>query len=283
MGSSNTITIDTDYISIELATEFGPRVVGLRPGDGPNLFVDLGDFSTNLPDGRRFFFRGGHRLWLAPEIIEVTYEPDNDPVELTQDGLSASLSGRGGGIEKSIRVVVDGTSPMVTVDHSVTNLGNDPLECAPWAITQLRPGGMAMLPLGVDQSDPAGLQASTRVVGWPYTDWTALASSPDHTILYIDGKRETPTKVGTSLTRGWLAYEIDGWLFAKYADTVPSGVDLGAPGQLYACPDFVELESLGLLTTLAPGETADHREVWRVWPAPASREEAVDLIEASRP
>jgi hypothetical protein len=283
MTSSGTITIDTDYISVELATAFGPRIVGLRPGDGPNLFVDLGDFSADLPDGRRYFFRGGHRLWLAPEVIEITYEPDNDPVATTMEGLSASVSASSGGIEKTIRIAVDSTTAMVTVDHSITNEGDEPRECVPWAITQLRPGGMGLLPLGIDHSDPHGLQAYTRVIGWPYTDWTALASSPDHDVLYVNGTRETPTKVGTSLTRGWLAYEIDGWLFAKYAATARPGVDLGAAGQLYACKDFVELESLGQLATLAPGETTEHREIWKIWPTPVSLEAAATLIETSRP
>ena len=40
--------------------------------------------------------------------------------------------------------------------------------------------------------------------------------------------------------------------------------DMGASGQVYSHPDFTELETLGPLTDLAPGEAAVHHEDWEV-------------------
>jgi hypothetical protein len=279
--NTETIITGNDDISIDLATEFGPRVVGLTPTGATNLFADLGDLAIDLPDHRRFTFRGGHRLWLAPEVPEITYEPDDAPVDAGADDNSASATAVVGRVEKTIRVGVTPGEAAVTVDHVVVNRSEQPLEAALWAITQLRPGGTALLPIAADPSDPYGLQASTRVVGWPYTDWGALEVDTDRNVLHIGGTRDTPTKIGTALTRGWLGYMIDGWLFAKYARYAASPIDLGATGQIYACAEFVELETLGPLVTVPPGDTARHRETWRVWPAPGSLRAAAALVEAS--
>lgn len=273
------ISIDTAHVGIDLATGFGPRVIGMRPAGHSNLFAELGDLAIDLPDGRHYCFHGGHRLWLAPEVPEITYAPDDDPVDAGGDNLTVWATGRSGDVEKTIRIEVAGEEAMATVDHAVTNGGDRPIRPALWAITQLRPGGTALLPFTTNPSDPHGLQASTGLVGWPYTDWAALEF--DDGVIYIDGTRETPTKVGTALSRGWLAYVIDGWLFAKYATVGESSLDLGATGQIYACADFVELETIGVPLTLEPGETAQHREMWRVWPAPDSLHDAVALAESA--
>jgi len=39
---------------------------------------------------------------------------------------------------------------------------------------------------------------------------------------------------------------------------------MGASGQLYSQADFTELETLGPLTELAPGDSAEHHEDWEV-------------------
>lgn len=281
MRESTSIRIETERMALEIATGFGPRIIGLLPGGGDNLLAELGDLGIEVPDGRRFVFHGGHRLWLAPEVPELTYTPDDEPVDSGADDRSAYATGRIGPVEKTIHLEVDEDPAKVTVDHVVTNRGDQALEASLWAITQLRPGGVALLPINNRPSDAHGLQASNRVVGWPYTDWAALGWDRAHGIIHVDGDRDTPTKVGTELGRGWLAYLTGGWLFAKYTTAYTSPVDLGATGQIYACPDFVELETLGPLVTLEPGAKAAHRETWRVWPAPTTISEAAALVESA--
>jgi hypothetical protein len=55
-------------------------------------------------------------------------------------------------------------------DHSLTNQGLWPIETAPWAITQLKPGGVAILPQQVGPADPDGVQPNRTLALWPYTD-----------------------------------------------------------------------------------------------------------------
>lgn len=282
-SAAGIIEVANPDVTVAVATGFGPRIVGLTPTGGPNLLAELGDLGIDLDDGRRFVFRGGHRLWVAPEVPAITYQPDDMPVAASQDHAATMVQGTIGAIEKSIAVEPAVSGALVTVDHSVTNAGDVAIAVAPWAITQLRPGGVALLPLDVDAGDDRGLQASHAVVGWRYTDWTVLGSVAG-SVLSMDGRRSTPTKVGTSLGRGWLAYTWDGWLFAKYArPSFPAGVDHGAQAQIYANSDFVELETLGALVTLEPGATTAHREVWRIWQAPESLDDIPATVEAGNP
>ncbi len=63
-----------------------------------------------------------------------------------------------------------------------------------------------------------------------------------------------------------MAHWRDGLLFVKRAahDETRQYVDMDASGQVYSHPDFTELETLGPLTDLAPGEAAVHHEDWEV-------------------
>jgi hypothetical protein len=104
------------------------------------------------------------------------------------------------------------------------------------------------------------------IVLWPYTGETDTPFQlRDRTIL-LDSNRTSPTKVGISLDRGWLAYVREGLVFVKRAAHVTGSdyPDLGASGQCYAGADFLELETLGALLTLAPGERATHTETWEL-------------------
>ena len=65
-------------VTVMVTTSVGPRVLGLTGGEG-NVMAVLPGAGLERPDGGRFSFIGGHRLWAAPEIPEVTYQPDDRP------------------------------------------------------------------------------------------------------------------------------------------------------------------------------------------------------------
>ncbi len=219
----------------------------------------------DLPDGRRYTLRGGHRLWAAPEIPEITYEPDDEPVGIAVTSNQIVASGPStASIGKSITANLK--NDRVEVVHTLTNQGGEQIDVAPWAITQLVPGGTAVVPLPEPLADPHGLQPNASVVLWPYT---GVGDSPfvlRDRLLLLDGDRDTATKVGVALTRGWLAYVRNGIVFVKRAEHRSGGnyLDLGASGQCYSSPDFLELETLGELATLDPGESVTHVETWEL-------------------
>jgi hypothetical protein len=243
---------------------FGPRLLGLRRDGRPELFARLDDEVIEHPDTGVYRFRGGHRLWAAPEVPAVTYVPDDDPcgVEWGEGRVVVTGVVDGAGLQKRIEVAGDGDR--LFVDHTITNRGLGAIDVAAWGITQMRPGGVAILPFGA--GDPEGHQADRSVSIWPYTDpgdpkltWTDRA-------LLITARPGPKLKVGTGPDPGRLGYLIDGMLFTK--DIAPAKEapypDLGAVGQVYVEDAFCELESVGPIVTLDPGLSLSHREVWAV-------------------
>lgn len=253
-------------IELLVATNVGPRIVGLRYEDGPQLFASLPGLTIPRTEGRPFTFYGGHRLWAAPEEPALTYLPDDGPVDIdTTDGtMTIRGPADGGGLQKALTVRIH--EGAVIVDHTLTNTGPRPRTLAPWAITQLAVGGTAIVPLG--SASPDEFQADRSLVLWPYTRWDDPLLHVAERSVEITADRTDPLKVGTALRRGWLAYRLHNQLFVKRA-VYPAGValsDLGATGQCYCNDAFIELETLGALVDLAPGSTAAHREVWEVHP-----------------
>ncbi len=256
-------------IEILVAESAGPRILGFRLLHGPQLFASLPGLQLDVPGHEPFSLHGGHRLWVAPETPAVSYAPDDHPVAIASDarGVSVLAPIDAAGVEKSISLVVRGTA--VVVDHTIVNAGNAPMTIAPWAITQLAPGGTGLIPLGGRLDDE--YRADRSIVTWPYTRWDdPLMTIADHHIV-VEAARTDPLKIGTALRREWLGYRLDGHLFVKRA-AYPSGLplaDLGATGQCYCNHAFLELETLGPLATVPPGAAVHHREIWEIHEVPS--------------
>ena len=249
---------------VAIATGAGPRIVDFRRPGGGAVFADLGDHGIASEAGW-FSFIGGHRLWAAPEVPGLTYAPDDDPVVIETDGSDVVVQAAPGPLlAKSIRM-----SPVddrLIVTHTLRNDGASTMAVAAWAITQLAVGGTAILPLADTPRDPHGLQAADVVVRWPYTplDAPELRWLPDR--IEVDASdRPDKVKLGTSNPRGWLAYRLGDETFVKWAEPPYPGdrhADLGAAAQCFRDDRFLELETLGPLTTLEPGDSTSHVEVW---------------------
>ena len=124
----------------------GPRVLGYSRRGGPQLFASLPGEVIEQPGGAAFSFVGGHRLWRAPEVPRVTYRSDSYPVAIDRLDRGVRLTGApdGEGVAKTISLHQRGA--ITVVDHTLLNAGRAPIRCAAWAITQLTPGGVAVLP-----------------------------------------------------------------------------------------------------------------------------------------
>jgi len=238
------------------------RVLDFRPLGGESLFAQLGDA---VIDGFEYRLVGGHRLWAAPEVPEITYSPESEQVQVDQEPewLTVTAVPDQAGIGKTMRVGFE--EGAAVIEHRLVNHSLSDIEVAPWAITQLVPGGRAILPLDREQLDQHALQASGSVVLWPYTDMSELRFRSEY--IEIGDVKLLPLKVGVRLRSGWLAYAIGTNLFTKQVVQTSNDesrhVDLGAVGQCYVAANFVELETLGPLGVLSPGESITHAETWR--------------------
>jgi hypothetical protein len=264
------VRLENEALALWMTRSLGPRILGLALAGGENLFAVLPEDTAECPGVGLFWFRGGHRLWVAPEDPRRTCLPDDDPLTLVEveNGLRVTQPVEAlTGIQKSLIVTVPGSGARVVVDHTLHNQGCSPVELAPWAITQLKPGGIAVLPQATALADEYGLLPNRHLVLWPYTRLDSPHITWGDRHLFIEATmQEGALKLGFPNPVGWLAYIVDGILFVKQA-AYHSGADYfdrGSSSECYCNPRFLELETLGPRITLAPGESVSHHETWVV-------------------
>lgn len=265
------VELKNESISLLVTQSVGPRIISLRLGDSKNIFAELPTQTLDCPGVGEFHLYGGHRLWHAPEIPHRTYLPDDAPVEITpvENGLQVNQPvEKETGIKKSMCIILPDDSPTVIVEHSLENCGIWPVPCAPWAITQLKPGGVAILPHNTSFSDADGVQPNRSFALWPYTDMNCpqIHWGNDYTLIEANLKNEK-LKLGYPNPRGWLGYFWNDLLFVKWADFDAGATyyDHGSSSQCFCGLEFIELETLGPSAQVLPEETISHRETWRVY------------------
>jgi hypothetical protein len=278
------VPLENKTISLLVTQSVGPRIISLRFNGGENLFAELPHFVTERLDGKMYHFYGGHRLWHAPENMPRTYIPDDDPVKIISTKNSLSVMQQvefGSGIEKCIHISLVDDKPQIIVRHMLTNRGLWPVECAPWAITQLKTGGVAILPQTWDDTDMLPNRSLTL---WPYTDMINPNVHWGSSYVLITAEMHDPFKIGFPNPRGWLAYWLDGTLFVKHAeyDMHANYYDFGSSSECYCNDQFLELETMAPIGMIAPGETVSHIEVWDLYEGvdhPQNESEVQLLIE----
>jgi len=260
--------LKNDFLQIEYLTT-GPRITGLIPAGKPNLMADLSNSQPIPTSYGDYHILGGHRLWHSPEAMPRSYIPDGGEVAITDLPDGVILEGAtepGSGIRKRIEIRLAADKPSVTLTHTLINDGLWPVELAPWAITQLRLGGTAILPMPTGNVDAAGLLHNRQISLWPYAQINDPRLKLDDKFILFKADALPPFKIGYFNSPGWLAYWVDGVLFRKTFDVL-AGLphpDNNCNAELYCGEQFLELESLAPLKKLNPGDSAQHMETWTI-------------------
>jgi hypothetical protein len=260
--------LENEHIWMEYLTTGGPRIVRFSAHGESNLLAELPDFFVETTLGP-FYFRGGHRLWRSPELMPDTYLPDNGGlvVEKLNDGVRLTQPAETD-IVKSVEIRLFPDRAAVTLTHRLCNAGSRAVKLSPWAITMFRLGGTVILPQPVGNADPQGLLNNRILALWPYTriNDPRLVLRDDFFLIRANPNLP-PAKIGYYNPYGWLAYWLDGLLFRKKFDIHPGEEypDGGCNAESFINDRFVELESLGPLTRLAPGSCTSLIETWELY------------------
>ncbi len=265
-----TRSLSNEWLYLEYLEEAGPRIVHLSlAGTNANLMAEVPDLGMSTPYGR-FNLYGGHRLWHSPEDMPRSYVPDDDScsAELIPDGVQLSGPVEGPtGIKKSIILQLDPHRAAVTVTHRLENCGLWTVKLAPWALTQLRLGGVAVFPQTQGKLDQPGLLPNRNLVLWPYTRLAdpRLSLNDDLCLLHADPDAH-PVKIGYLNRTGWTGYLSGGVFFVKRWMPNPEAehVDFGCNCESYCNDRFVEVETLGPFASLASGQSVTHVEEWEL-------------------
>jgi len=266
-----TVVLENNFFRIECLAEAGPRIVRLIPQwTGENLFAELPHLTATTSLGEYHFY-GGHRFWHAPESFSKTYVPDAQGLSVRAVPKGLRLIGKTEqetGLQKTVTVQMSSTQPFIIIKHKLENHGRNVIHLAPWAITMMRPEGIAILPQQYGNVDSDGLLPNRRFALWPYTRWddARLRLGDEYILIKPDGTKH-PLKLGYFNPHGWLGYVYDDVIFIKRygVRSDEEYPDFGCNSEVYASFRAIELESLGPLVDLAPRQKLVHTETWEVY------------------
>ena len=151
---------------------------------------------------------------------------------------SASL-----GVEVEKILSVDRARGAILFEYRIHNLGQTPLQTAPWQITRVAPGGLTFYPSGEGHFAPSNLHVREED-GVTWFDYDKSKITGDQK-LFADGRE------------GWLAHVDRDALMVKTFPVAPRAAH--APGEaqieIYANPahTYIEVEVQGAYETIPPG------------------------------
>lgn len=266
-GWPNCYRLSNGEIELIVTSDVGPRIIRYGFEGGQNFFVELEeDLGKTGGDNWRLY--GGSRLWVGPEDPVYSYGADNDPVQVEISGnrLTARAPVEHTGVQKAIAVELSDEGSAVRVVYTLANRTIWPLRIATWVLTMMAPGGAGITTLPPRGTHPEVLAPTNPLVVFAFTNmadprWTWLEK---YIVLRQDPQNADPEKIGlfNPATRG--AYLLNGELFVKKFAASPEEEypDMGASYETFTNERFLEIETLGPLRTLQPGESIDHVEEW---------------------
>ncbi len=182
----------------------------------------------------------------VPEIDKGVYKVEEKDGHLIMTGeVSEKLKYR---IRKDFST--DAKDGAIVITYSIINESGEERKVAPWEITRVPNAGVISFEAPVESIWPAGLMTFKDKTGIAYYE---ADEAPENRKVNADGK-------------GWLSYENNGLVLTKkFADLTP---EQPAPGeaeiQVYVNrgKTYIEIESQGAYTTLAPGKSLDWTVRW---------------------
>jgi len=281
-----TLVLTSEHLQVEVLAEAGPRIVRVRlAGSSENVLGEVPDIGWETPWGE-YHLRGGHRLWSAPENPPLTSAPDEGGLIVTEtaNGVRLERLEPQSSLRKSIEIELAADAAQLTLRHELSNEGEAAVSQAPWGITILPLGGVAILPQQRGAVDGNDFLPNRSLILWPYSSIADPRLELDDELVLIRATEAmAPFKIGYFNRAGWAGYVRGDVFLCKRFEPQPDRVhaDLGSNVEVYCDKRLLELETLAPLATLERGERAVLTERWdlhRVDASPAMRAGIRELI-----
>jgi hypothetical protein len=283
--------LSNGLIDVVVTLDCGPRIIRYGfLGEGNQLCDDAPLTVQIEGEPEEWRLMGGHRLWASPEHYPKTYYPDNDPVEYEwiQDGLRITKAAHPRvQIESRMEIRLYEGESQIRIAHTLKNTGEWEIETAVWALTNLKPGGLQVLPFARKESHFSdGAKGSRSLVLWTYArmDDPRIKWGNRYVLVQHEEGNTIQTKFGIQNTEGWAAYFRDDSLFIKRFEVCPGEPypDGGISSATFLIEFMLEMESLSPIRHLKPGDEVRHIETWELhrngYRVPFGDEDAVQEV-----
>ena len=270
------IKMENETTTVIVTVDVGPRVIYYGLNGKQNIFNedinrdtvrDSKQLHEFFETEENWYIYGGHRLWSSPESYPESYTPDNHPVPYEIEGNTLKLMPEDKvkvGEQHIMTITLDDTSSDVTVKHAIKNIADYDIKLAPWCLTVAEKGGVEILP---QCTKDTGLLSNRRMVFWAYSDVNDTRFFMcDKYITLAQTDKEEAFKIGVNNEDGWGAYLNNGQLFIKRFrfDTLGEYPDFSVNYETYTNQYIMEIESLGTLENLKPGDFTEYDECWQI-------------------
>ena len=280
------IELCTAEVRLVALTAKGPRIAFWgRPGGKNLLLWQPGKYRRGKWD-----LMGGHRLWATrpgADEAEETYATDNRPcaVQISPNGFT--VTGALDPVQKVRRgfKITAFSADLIAVDHFLRNESDMLWSGGLWGLTCTVPskGVTYTVPLGDGSAWDHATIVAFRTWGGGHGgvgfDDQQFSFTKDAMVLKPSG-RENKRMVRADAGIIACYNPAQKLSFIKYSVYQPSGnYPLGTNLALYVGPlnFMVEMETMGPVETVKPGDIAHHREIWRLFGSEKSAPSAASL------
>ena len=269
------LTISNGRLVVKVTLDVGPRIIyASLDGDANIFFNDLAraekreNIDAVYSKEDVWYIYGGTRLWFSPEEFPTSYYPDNDKVEYKIENGKVTFTPpvqRATNMQQIFTLAMDDEKPMVKVDYTAKNMGNENRRYSLWAMSVCDKNGIALIP---QPKDETGLLANRVLAIWPYTDMAdeRIIWGKDYiSVKECSDENVSNLKLGINNTFGRLGF-MHGKTFFKvsYTPDHENGEypDYGVSCEVFTCKNFLEAETLSPIFDYAPGDEHTHTETW---------------------
>lgn len=258
----NRYSISVGDVTMTIDAGQGAKILSFKHGD-KEIISQLQRFNAFGST----FWTSPQKEWNWPPVAEY----DRLPYEVEQTATSLVMKGSTSKFGYSVvkKFEADAADGAVVVTYSIVNRSDENRKVAPWEITRVPGEGLIFFDCKNSEIRPAGLLDFKDSYG---AAWYVFDESKDQRKINADGK-------------GWLAYQNNGLLLVKkFPDLSPSQpAPEEAEIQVYVNEgkSFIELESQGAYTEVAPGESVDYTVRWYLTPVDSDGSASETLLKAA--
>jgi hypothetical protein len=278
-GWPNCIRLTNGSVDLVATTDVGPRILRFGFTNEQNFF-HLIPGHAGKTGGDIYRMYGGHRFWIAPENIPLSYYPDNFPVDYSLHANTLKLSQKESTtkIVKQLEITLDDGENEARILHRFINEGTAPIELAPWGLSLMAAGSRGIVPQEPYGEGDDFLLPARSMALWQYT----IMNDPRWIWgdRYIQAKHDpgytSEQKIGVLNKQQWVACYLNKQVLIKKFPYDPTATypDFNSNNEVYINGNFLEIETLGPLCRLGPGAIIEHPEHWLLARAESDETEA---------
>ena len=266
-GWDHCISMDNGKIKVIILSDVGPRIIYCGPAvKDVNVFHQRKG-QQGVVNVKEWMIYGGHRLWHSPQAGFRPNQPDNSPVPYIIDKNSVEMNVPEEAqtkIQKHLFITIADDEPRVIIRHRIYNRGLWPIKISTWGMSCMCENGLTILPVPMEKTPDYFPNFSIAYWPWTKPNDSRFVLGEKYMTLRQDTQNSQWFKIAYRNTENWGAYLFDGYLFVKsyFLDRNAEYPDFNSSFAVYTDNDMVELETMGPLTLVEPGEYTEHTEEW---------------------